>query len=105
MRCCELHSAREIESRLPQGFETHFAERGVRLSGGRRQRVAIARQFLILDEASSALDVETERAVVEAIGSLAERKTRLVIAQGASTLAHAYTAPSARGLSGKNRAR
>jgi ABC-type multidrug transport system fused ATPase/permease subunit len=78
---------------LPDGYATEVGERGVRLSGGQRQRIALARalyqraSFLILDEATGALDRETEQAVMESIEALGREVTLLVVAHRASALA------------------
>ncbi len=77
---------------LPQGYETEVGERGLKLSGGEKQRVAIARTLLknppllILDEATSALDSRTEAAIQETLDRIAQRRTTLVIAHRLSTV-------------------
>jgi len=82
----------EFVANLPQGLETPVGERGVALSGGQRQRVAIARAFLrdapvlVLDEATSNLDAESERLVHAALRDLMARRTTIVIAHRLSTI-------------------
>jgi ATP-binding cassette subfamily B protein len=79
---------------LPDGYDTVVGERGLKLSGGQRQRVAIAQAMakqapiLVLDEATAALDSESEHLVQEALWRLMERSTALVIAHRLSTIAH-----------------
>jgi len=79
-------------SRLPEGYQTVVGERGLRLSGGERQRISLARAFLknspilILDEPTSAVDVKTESAILEALERLIHGRTTFVIAHRASTL-------------------
>lgn len=80
---------------LPQGYDTNVGERGLKLSGGEKQRVAIARTILknppllILDEATSALDIHTEREIQAALRKVAEGRTTLIIAHRLSTIVHA----------------
>lgn len=82
----------ELVTDLPEGIHTRVGERGVRLSGGQRQRVGIARalyhesEILILDEATAALDNETESLVSDSIKSLAGNKTLIIIAHRLTTL-------------------
>ena len=85
----------EFIEHLPEGYETPVGERGLKLSGGEKQRVAIARTLLkkpallIFDEATSALDSKTERAFQEELFNLARNRTTLIIAHRLSTVVHA----------------
>ena len=87
--------AEEFIDRLPDGFDTRVGERGVKLSGGQRQRIAIARVFLkdpalvILDEATSSLDSESERLIEEAMEHLLRQRSTLIIAHRLSTVLRA----------------
>src|SRR5690606_18788344 len=80
---------------LPQRYRTMVGERGLKLSGGEKQRVAIARTILkgppilLLDEATSALDSHTEKAIQDALDRVAQDRTTLVIAHRLSTVVHA----------------
>ena len=91
-RAAQIH---DLIVSLPDGYDTHVGERGYRFSGGEKQRIAIARTILrnppvlLLDEATSALDTVTERAVQEALDTLAEGRTTIAIAHRLSTVRHA----------------
>ncbi|HWI86974.1 MAG TPA: ABC transporter ATP-binding protein/permease [Sphingomonas sp.] len=80
---------------LPDGYATKVGERGLKLSGGEKQRVAIARtllkdpQLLILDEATSALDSRTEAAIQDTLNLLTQRRTTIIVAHRLSTIIHA----------------
>jgi ATP-binding cassette, subfamily B, bacterial PglK len=88
-RIAKLH---EFIETLPEGYDTVVGERGIRMSGGQRQRIGIARALyhdpdvLIMDEATSALDGMTESAVMQAIHTLAHKKTIILVAHRLSTL-------------------
>ena len=91
----EAANATEFVDRLTDGMQTIIGERGVRLSGGQRQRLAIARailadpKLLILDEATSNLDTESERLIQQSLGRLMQGRTSFVIAHRLSTVARA----------------
>ncbi|KAF2658230.1 leptomycin B resistance protein pmd1 [Lophiostoma macrostomum CBS 122681] len=92
---CEEAYASEFISKLPDGYDTMVGESGIKLSGGQRQRIAIARSIikqppiLILDEATSAIDVRTERVVQEALDRVSKNRTTIVIAHRLSTIRRA----------------
>ena len=91
-RLAQVH---DFVTRLPDGYATRVGERGLKLSGGEKQRVAIARtilkdpRLLILDEATSALDTRTEQEIQAALRDVARNRTTLVIAHRLSTVVEA----------------
>lgn len=95
VRAARIANAHEFIVEFPDGYDTVVGDRGVRLSGGQRQRVAIARgvlrdpPVLILDEATSSLDSESERLVQQAIDRAIQGTTSIVIAHRLSTVLHA----------------
>ena len=95
MEAARAAYAYEFIMKLPKGFDTLIGENGVKLSGGERQRLAIARALLrnppilILDEATSSLDTESERMVQMALANLMQGRTTFVIAHRLSTVQRA----------------
>jgi ATP-binding cassette subfamily B protein len=93
---CRLAEAHEFVERLARGYDTVVGERGQKLSGGQRQRLSIARAVLkdppvlILDEATSSVDNETEAAIQRSLARLGESRTVIVIAHRLSTVRHAH---------------
>src|SRR5690606_1030439 len=92
VEAAKLANAHDFIERLPQGYGTLVGERGVKLSGGERQRIALARAFLadapilILDEATSSLDSESEALIQQAMERLMQGRTSIVIAHRLSTV-------------------
>jgi len=94
-KACDFAAATEFIEKLPKKFETIIGENGIRLSGGQKQRISIARAVLknspiiLLDEATSSLDAESEEKVQNAVMNLTKNKTTLVIAHRLSTIIRA----------------
>jgi len=95
VEAARLAEAHEFVETLPEGYDTIVGERGIKLSGGQRQRISLARALLkdapllVLDEATSSVDNETEAAIQRSLERLAHRRTTLVIAHRLSTVRHA----------------
>ena len=92
IEAAKLAGAHEFISELKDGYDTYVGERGVKLSGGQKQRISIARVFLkapkvlLLDEATAALDNESEHLVSESLDKLAKGRTTLTIAHRLTTI-------------------
>jgi ATP-binding cassette subfamily B protein len=88
----KMAQAHDFISRFPEGYDSVVGQRGVNLSGGQKQRIAIARALLtnpavlILDDSTSAVDVDTEARIQDALARLPHKQTRLVVAQRISTV-------------------
>ncbi len=91
----KIAEADNFINKLPQGYDTIVGERGQKLSGGQRQRIALARAvlknppILILDEATSAVDNETEAAIQKSLEKITQNRTTIVIAHRLSTIRNA----------------
>jgi ATP-binding cassette, subfamily B, bacterial len=96
LHAAKLAEAHEFIVQLPQGYDTIVGERGQKLSGGQRQRLAIARAILkdppilVLDEATSAVDNETEAAIQRSLAAITQNRTTLAIAHRLSTIRHCH---------------
>jgi ATP-binding cassette subfamily B protein len=92
LEAAKAADAHDFITRLPEGYETLVGERGMRLSGGERQRISLARAFLkdapilVLDEPTSAVDLKTEAAIMDAMERLMHGRTTFMIAHRLSTL-------------------
>ena len=92
LRAAEAAYVLDFANELPDGLETYVGDRGILLSGGQRQRIAIGRALLknapvlILDEATSSLDTQSERRIQDALNALMKNRTTLVIAHRLSTV-------------------
>lgn len=96
MEAARTANAHQFITEMDQGYHTYIGDRGMKLSGGQRQRLTIARALLknppilILDEATSSLDTESERLVQDAINNMMQHRTSIVIAHRLSTIRHAH---------------
>lgn len=95
VQACQMAEAYEFIQSLPQGFDTIIGERGQKLSGGQRQRISIARALIknpsifIFDEATSAIDNETEAAIQRSLKKITQQTTTIMVAHRLSTIKHA----------------
>lgn len=95
IKAAKLAEAHDFISILPQGYDSYIGERGFKLSGGQKQRLSIARAILknapifILDEATSAIDNETEEAIQKSLEQITKERTTIIIAHRLSTVRHA----------------